>query len=1437
MKFCINKNLPEFKSLVNETALDENIVAAKASVYFENLFQSIERKYSEQMEQAETFENTQQIRESIEKEKQFAIETKFPKVADIISIPESNKEMVDVLANMHNSRKNKNYLQYREDFEESIYNEDFEMPYEEDLDDQNYRSRNNQKRISFMQKHAKDFQVQTNSELDVAVKFHDINSKKGKENGSVVYEINPSLFFEIEETNSYFRLFIEGLGGKDNPVIEAFMNNFRETDFYKKEALKYNEELIGDYEIEILRKLFTENPKIEGESAQEKVNKFKERIVKLASRKLGLTEDAFNDYISDVLGSVQDEQIKRPKKSYSKKNKFESLIDLNKSIKEKVNAKLKIYQSKNKSEYVKKIKEIKEELDEASGKSEEIKALTFIQFVNENFEFAANKKFKNEYSEERFQNILNDAFLSENEHIRKVAKRELAKAKNYLYAVDAQLSSMDIITDFQSFLKINPDSKALVDKALGSDSLKMISNIIANKNSIQKTKIELSREMLAYELGSRSNINEAAQRDFLEKEWNKKNKTGLSKLTEDQKESRETYINERLIANKGQNVINNINLMREKLRIDTDLTVLSSWLVSPDNLNSSTIQLVKKILDEKDFEANAATMQTHSRLYDLYEKIKNLVPTGDPSRKWDNFIDKDSEGNPNGYLIDEYKTEFKIEYDKEIDLRNSAEQKLIEENPELSADFIKSRRLFAEANEEKNVAKKENLKKQASKFYSDLKRKLKNNYAEYREASDRYDAWKSENTIKVEKENGMFSTKPAEKWKNKKYESLSTLEKEVLKSLKEIIKEDDKKLPFQAKLTSKAYDSTYFTELPSINRTALERLYNSEGVLDYMKHWYDDAFSVRKDDTELMGSRQEMDESSDINMSALKKVIGNEKGELRHGVPIHYRGKKDKDQSYDIFTLIALNNQMSNNYEQKSLAQKDIELLLDIYEDIDHGKKTFAKDGGDYLLSSLTNKYIEQNAIAGNEYKVLKSMIEHRLYGIGSMSSDKSNKMAGVVMKWTAQTVFALNYFAGFANLLQGKTQNAIEGLSGISKINLVKGESRYWKDADSWKNDIGSMTNKSMTNQLLGKLQILDSFKGVHSKFINDNRFKALLGGGAAYFMSNAGEHNIHGTLMWGILEKIKAKNANNQLIDKEGKVVSKEEESASIADMYEMVNGVPKISPLVKMSTLNNKMFSEVELSNYIKHIASQLHGQYDSQLKAMAQRHWAGSMGYMFRKWLVPGVLRRFRGTNMELITEAWKKSPDDYKDTHIDSRFFSEDTQRFEEGYYTTMIKMLGAFKNVKKASLVWENMTEYERKNIHKTFIDAMIMAGAFVSYAVLKGLAKGEGSDDDDNEFLLFGAFLARRLYTEQRFYTSPSEFWKLMKSPAASVSYLENMYKLTGQVLGVGYDDGLYLKATEVYKAGNYKGENKAWRKIKKTTPYVSQYMRNIDEALGYLE
>lgn len=603
-----------------------------------------------------------------------------------------------------------------------------------------------------------------------------------------------------------------------------------------------------------------------------------------------------------------------------------------------------------------------------------------------------------------------------------------------------------------------------------------------------------------------------------------------------------------------------------------------------------------------------------------------------------------------------------------------------------------------------------------------------------------------------------------------------------------------------------------------------------------MKHWIGDEFKVRKEDTDLVGSRQDMDDSSDENLQSLKTVIGDEKGQLRHGIPVHYRGKKNKDQSYDIFTIIALNNQMSNNYAEKAKAQMDIELLLDIYEDVENGKKIFTKDGGNVLLSSLTKKYIEQNAIAGNEYKVLKSMIEQRLYGIGSMSSDKANKRAGLVMKWTAQTVFALNYFAGFANLVQGKTQNSIEGLSGVSKMNLMNGEKRYWKDMSSWSNDIGNITNKSLTNQLLGKLNVLDSFKGVHSKFINDNKFKALLGPGSTYFMSNAGEHNIHGTLMWGILDKIKAKNANNKLIDKEGNVVENESDAASIADMYEIKNGVPVISDKVKMSTLNNKMFSEVELSNYIKHIASQLHGQYDNQLKSMAQRHWAGSMAFMFRKWLVPGVLRRFRGTDIDTITRAFKGDPKDILELHSDPRFFSEDTQRFEEGYYTTLIKMMGALKNAKKASLVWENMTEYERRNVHKAFIDALIMMGAFASYAVLKGLSKSEG-DDDDNEFLLFGAFLARRLYTEQRFYTSPGEFWKLMKSPAASVSYLENLYRLGNQVFGLSYDDGIHFKITEDYKGGKFKDKNKAWTMTKKTTPYLSQYMKSVDQALGYLE
>ena len=68
-------------------------------------------------------------------------------------LPETNVPVGEELAS---------FLDVEDEIEDLVIKPKYVLD-EEDLDDQNYRSRNNQERISFMQKHAKDFQVQTNN--------------------------------------------------------------------------------------------------------------------------------------------------------------------------------------------------------------------------------------------------------------------------------------------------------------------------------------------------------------------------------------------------------------------------------------------------------------------------------------------------------------------------------------------------------------------------------------------------------------------------------------------------------------------------------------------------------------------------------------------------------------------------------------------------------------------------------------------------------------------------------------------------------------------------------------------------------------------------------------------------------------------------------------------------------------------------------------------------------------------------------------------------------------------------------------------------------------------------------------------------------------------------------------------------------------------------
>jgi len=592
-------------------------------------------------------------------------------------------------------------------------------------------------------------------------------------------------------------------------------------------------------------------------------------------------------------------------------------------------------------------------------------------------------------------------------------------------------------------------------------------------------------------------------------------------------------------------------------------------------------------------------------------------------------------------------------------------------------------------------------------------------------------------------------------------------------------------------------------KLPAIEKTGLERI-KEQGLWTAGAEGFKDAFVKDSEDTEF--GEQPLEEI-DPN---LKVVIADEKGKENQKVPIHYRGnlKKASQQSYDLIGISLMDYNNVANYKAKS----DVAHIVELLNDRAASREVVKKQAGKWVVQMLNGEDYEpirSKGINSNVYKTLNSIVQDRLYGISSIDHGdvlgvNINKSANTVMGWTGHTMLIANYVSGGVNLLQGKFQNFLEstGSKHFSGTNLRKAEALIMKDSAAILGDIKREVPQSKTNLLVEKFNAFGDFSGIVDRYSNDSKLKRSLSMSTGHAINHMGEHYIQSSLMYAILDNIKVDDG------KGGKM--------ALHEAYELKGK--------KLELKEGVTFSEDEVfqvERKIKEVIKQLHGNYDNTNKAMAQRYVTGKFAFMLRKWMVVGVQRRWRG-----IAGAGKSKEHRTADDIAFNSVLEEDA----EGYYTTGIKFIrdisGDLKKMQFAMVSgeWNNLTDKERANIRKTVVEMGTMVLAATLSGVLAGLA--EDADDDDKEFYYTMAYLSRRFYSELRFYSSAEEPYKILTTPAASLSMVEKTGKFIDQM----------FNPSEVYQKGANKGELKLVRKGKKLLPVFNQLDRNLQDAYKWI-
>ena len=126
---------------------------------------------------------------------------------------------------------------------------------------------------------------------------------------------------------------------------------------------------------------------------------------------------------------------------------------------------------------------------------------------------------------------------------------------------------------------------------------------------------------------------------------------------------------------------------------------------------------------------------------------------------------------------------------------------------------------------------------------------------------------------------------------------------------------------------------------------------------------------------------------------------------------------------------------------------------------------------------------------------------------------------------------------------------------------------------------------------------------------------------------------------------------------------------------------------------------------------------------------------------------------------------------------------------------------------------------------------AIGLGGAYAaissSLALIGMLAGGLDEDKDKNKLASIRTLMyaLNRLHLELAFFVNPSDTWKILQTPAASMSVVEQSAKTMISLLPWNWD--------EKYESGAHTGEYKLYRNLKREVPIWRQVERMYPDAI----
>jgi hypothetical protein len=383
-------------------------------------------------------------------------------------------------------------------------------------------------------------------------------------------------------------------------------------------------------------------------------------------------------------------------------------------------------------------------------------------------------------------------------------------------------------------------------------------------------------------------------------------------------------------------------------------------------------------------------------------------------------------------------------------------------------------------------------------------------------------------------------------------------------------------------------------------------------------------------------------------------------------------------------------------------------------------------------------------------------------------------KLAKAFGRYNALTSLTLNLFSGVANVVYGGAMQVIESAGG--EFYSAK--------------DYGWATKTYASSALSRKMDLmLDYFRVLQDTSEYGKKTKGFHKLLNPFMFNQAGEHMLQTRLFLAIAH-------NYKLRDSSGK-------EYNLWDAYDEVDGKLKLKEGIELNSRDRSDFI-----SKVSGINQRLHGRYTTEDQAALNKYALGYLAMQYRKWIHPGFEARFRAP------------------------YYDQRLNQVVKGRYRSYVDFFSGIKEMKSLVRGWSNLSPHDKANMKRNIAELVYFTGTLLLLSALRSMAEDDEDLDESKSFNFF-MYQIDRFSTEVKFFNIgifTGDLTKLIRTPAASISTIENMGRLLNDTIRYPFRD----EEENMVRGKEY---SKVQRDSEKLLPLIKEIRRwsNVEDQANY--